>query len=262
MKKTNDKEHEALASLSVVIPTFNCAEKLERALESVKWAHEIIVVDMGSVDTTLSVAKKFNAKIFNRIPDNGNFDQNRKYGMEKASSEWIMKLDSDEEVTPELTEQIKHFLVDDKKIFNGIYLYNKIVIFGHEVKHGFVKRGSNELRIVRNGFWKYDPYKFHQQISVTGQTTFLEGKYVHYNFYDVSEFIEKTNKYTTLDAKIMARKNHISVFDIFFAPFKSFIKLFILQIGFLDGLIGFELSFLFASYNLIEKIKIRELQND
>lgn len=249
-------------SISVIMPTFNSGSTIERALQSVKWVDEIIVVDMGSTDKTIKLAKKFGAKVFIRTPDDGNFDKNRKYGMQLATSAWILKLDSDEEITPKLAKEIKLFLTNDSGRLNGINLYNRVFAFGHEVKHGFVKTGSHELRMVRNGSWRYNPYKFHQQISVIGRTAFLSGKYIHHNFSDVSEFISKTNKYTTLDAKIMAANSEVSIIDILSAPQRSFIKLFFFQKGFLDGLLGFKLSFLFSIYNLIEKIKIYEFKKN
>lgn len=247
-------------TVSVVIPTFNCFENLERALQSLTWADEIIIVDMSSTDDTLLVATKYGAVIFKNVPVDGNFDKNRKLGMQHAKSDWIIKLDSDEEITSALAKEIMSFLGNDDNELNGIYFYNKIMVFGQEIKHGFVKRRSHELRMVRKGYWRYRPYKFHQQISVIGKTSFFKEKYIHYNFSDVSEFIRKTNKYTQLDAKIAATKKNLLVLDACIAPFKSFIKLYFIQMGFLDGLVGLEMAFLFAVYNLIEKVKIFEVK--
>ncbi len=243
------------------MPTLNCEKKIRRSLESVKWADEIIIVDMQSTDKTVKIAENYNAIVFRKIPTLGNFDQNRKFGMDHATSEWILKLDSDEEITKNLADEIKTFLKHDDGQYNGINFYNRIIVFGKEIKHGFVKPGSHETRMVRRGFWNYDPYKFHQQITVTGRTIFFKNRYIHYNFSDVSEFLLKTNKYTNLDASISRDKNRANPILIALAPIKTFFKLFFLQNGILDGFVGFELSFLFACYNLIEKTKIWELQN-
>ncbi len=250
-------------TISVVIPVFNCGKPLLNALASVKWANEIIIVDMFSTDDTIKVYKKYNAKIYKRSPKNGNFDENRKFGMEKASGDWILKLDSDEVLSSLLQKEIQDFLSgEDNKEINGYHFYNKIFMFGKEVKHGFVKPGSNELRLFRNGKWHYDPYRFHQQITVDGAAEFFKNVYYHYNYANVSEFIEKTNKYTSLDAKILAKEITISPFEIFISPVKTFIKLFIFQLGFLDGTFGIETCMLFSLYYLIEKIKIWEIQMD
>jgi len=244
-------------NLSVIIPTYNCSKTLRGALESVRWAKEIVVVDMGSVDGTLDIAKQFKAKIITNVPNDGNFDKNRKLGMEVATSEWLLKLDSDEYLSPELQKEIKKILLQENKC-NGYKIRNKLFMFGFEIKHGFVKPNSSEMRLVRNGCWKYNPYKYHQNIEVEGKTSILKNFYYHYNYSNVKQFINKTNLYTSEDCKHYLRK--ISLFDVIQAPFRSFLKLFLLQQGFLDGKVGFEVSYLFGIYNLIEKIKRYEFQ--
>lgn len=245
--------------LSVVIPTLNCASGLKNSLKSVKWAHEIVIVDMGSTDQTIETAKTYGAKIYKQIPEDGNFDQNRLLGMEKATGDWVLKLDSDEIISEKLQKEIQDFLQKDDGRFNGINLRNNIYMLGQQIKHGFVKAGSHELRLVRNGKWQYNPYRFHQQITVGGKVGFFKNSYDHYNFSSVSEFITKMNRYTTVDVKYFKYK--ISVIGVIFSPLKTFFKLFFWQSGFLDGKIGFVVCSLFALYNLVEKIKAWEIQN-
>ncbi|MCL4397577.1 glycosyltransferase family 2 protein [Patescibacteria group bacterium] len=245
--------------LSVVIPTLNCGSKLEDCLSSIRWADEIIVVDMGSTDNTIRIAKKFHAIVYERVPRDGNFDKNRKFGMQKASGDWILKLDSDEVLSRRLQSEIKKLLFADTSNYAGFNLKNKIFMFGHQISHGFVKADSHELRLVRAGKWHYDPFKYHQQIFVRGEVGFLSSAYNHYNYTSIGEFIEKTNKYTDLDAKFYPYK--VSITDVLLSPLKTFFKLFFLQEGFLDGYFGIIVCFLFAIYNLVEKIKVWELQN-
>lgn len=247
--------------ISVVIPTYNCSKYLSKCLSSVSWANEIIIVDMGSTDKTLSVAKKFNAKIFKKIPADGNFDNNRKFGMEKASSEWILKLDSDELIPQELEFEIRNLLHSETAIeFNGYYIFNKIIMFGKEVKHGFIKPKSNEMRLFRQGTWKYNPFRFHQQIVVEGSTSFLKNYYLHTNYATVFQFLEKMNKYTNLDSKIISNNIKVNSIEVVMASMKTFLKLYLFQLGFLDKLLGFQVTLLYSLYNFIEKIKIWEIQ--
>lgn len=240
-------------TISVVIPTFNCGSNLYYCLNSIKWADEIIVVDMGSTDNTLKVAKDFGAKIIKNVPTNNNFDLNRKIGMKAAVSDWVLKLDSDEVLSTKLQNEIKQLLRIDDTGFNGYNLRNKIYMFGKLIKHGFVKARSHELRLFRNNKWRYNPYKFHQQINIYGKIGGLNNYYFHYNVKNVTEFIYKTNQYTNLDAQHYIKK--ITFQQIISAPLKSFIKLYFWQFGFLDGRIGFQACYLYSLYNLIEKIK-------
>lgn len=247
-------------TLSVVIPTFNCGLLLECCLKSVKWADEIIVVDMGSIDDTVNIAKKYGATIYKRYPKRGNFDFNRKFGMKKATSDWILKLDSDEVLEKPLQEEIQKFLLADNGAFDGINLYNKFFIFGKEIKHGFVYPEAHELRIVRKGKWKYEPYRLHQQITVEGKIGFVKGFYDHFNYRTTSEFISKMNKYTDLDAPYLTSGVKIDTFNIVFSFPKSFFKFFVLNCGFLDGVVGIASCTLFALYYLVERIKVLELK--
>lgn len=246
-------------TISVVIPTYNCSDDLHKCLESVSWADEIIVVDMGSTDNTVKVAQEHRATVYMNIPKDGNFDQNRKIAMKKSKGDWILKLDSDESLTPELQQEIQRLLVNDDASINGYNLYNKTFMFGHEVRHGFIKPGSHELRLVRNGVWHYNPYRFHQLITVNGKTNFLNHYYLHNNARTISNFINKMNLYTDLDANHAGKK--ISILRVILAPIRTFNKLFFFQSGYLDGRVGFITSSLFAIYNLVEKIKIWDLQS-
>lgn len=249
--------------ISVIIPILNEEANLRRCLESVKWADEIIVVDMGSTDGSVEVCKKYRAKFFTRIPKNGNFDENRLFGMKKATGDWILKLDADEELTPELQKEIQNLLKNDQnRAINGYYLKNKIYMFGREVKHGFVKPDSNEFRLFKRNVWSYYPTRFHQQITVSGETGILNSYYLHYNNQSISHFITKTNRYTDFDSKYFYdQKVRYSLPQIYLSFFKVFVKLFFLQKGFLDGAFGVVTCTLYSFYYFLEKLKIYELEH-
>lgn len=245
-------------TLTAVIPTYNCGSVLSECLESVKWVDEIIIVDMGSTDNTLKIARKYGATVYFKIPKEGNFDLNRKFGMQKASSDWILKLDSDEVLSKTLQEEIQEFLRTDNGYYNGIFLYNRIFMLGKQIHHGFIRDNSNEMRLVRKGRWLYNPYRFHQTINVRGNTGYLDHYYDHHNIRTVREFIGKMNLYTEIDASHYDPK--VTMLKIVLAPIKSFFKLFVLQKGFLDGQTGFTVCMLYSLYNLSEKIKAWEYQ--
>lgn len=249
--------------ISVVIPTFNCKDKLKGCLDTVSWAKEIIIVDMGSTDGTLDLVKKYGAKVFLRpYPKDGNFDWNRLFGMRKARSNWILKIDSDERLSESLQEELAKFSIDKVKNDNisGVYLRNRIFFLGKEIRHGPVEPDSKELRLVKKNRWKYYPFRYHQQIIVTGKTLISSGYYVHYNYQSVKEFIDKTNRYTELDSISLASKQKVSIFLLLFVFFWYIVKYYLLRRGFLDGRIGVVSCFLFALYYFIEKIKIFEKQ--
>lgn len=258
----NIKKNNLMSStITAVILTYNCEANLKRCLSSLLWVDEIIVVDMFSDDGTVALAKKHGAKVIQNMPENNNFDQNRKKGMEIAKSDYIMKIDSDEEITKDLEREIIGFLKSDDNEHDGINLFNNIYMFGQLVSHGFIKKHSHELRIFRKNKWQYDPYRFHQLIKVSGKTKFLKNYYLHHQTETVVEFLEKANKYTSLDSKILSVEKRITPLICFLSFIKTFLKLYIWQKGYLDKFLGLETSLLFAMYYLIEKIKIWEIQN-
>lgn len=245
-------------TLTVIIPTYNCDSILDSCLASVKWADEIIVIDMGSIDNTLKIAKKYGAKIYIKYPEKGNFDLNRKFGMQKATSDWILKLDSDEIISIPLQKEIQDFIKTDNKHYDGLFLYNRIFMLGKQVSNGFIRKNSNEMRLIRNGKWQYNPFRFHQIISVRGNTGYLKNYYDHYNIRTVGEFIYKMNLYTDIDSTHYHYQ--VTRLRILISPIITFLRLFILQKGLLDGQVGFIICILYAMYNLTEKIKVWEYQ--
>ena len=248
-------------NISVVVPTYNCEKNFRKCLASIKWASEIIVVDMGSVDKTLNLAKKYNAKIYlQRKPKDGNFDWNRLYGMNKAKNDWILKLDSDEELSEALQKELIKFSKCQSDGVDGMYVRNRIYFLGKQICHGPVKSDSMELRLVRKGRWTYSPTRYYQQILVEGRTVTSTNYYKHYNYRSINEFLEKTNKYTELDSEKLKTSYRCSLLRVIFSFPASFVKFYVFQRGFLDGRTGVIICWLYSLYYFIEKIKILEKQ--
>lgn len=245
--------------LSVVIPVFNVGQILRDCLETVKWADEVVCVDMGSTDKTVDICKAYNnVKIIRNIPPNRNFDSNRKLGMENTTGNWILKIDSDDRLTKLLQDSVRNAVENNEKI-DGYKIYNKVFFFNKEIKHGWKRHDSHELRLFRGNKWIYNPFKFHQLIRVKGETTFLKGEYLHFNTQSVAEFIKKANFYTDVDAdKDFLIRKDVTFLHAIISPLYIFAKLFFLRRGFLDGVYGLIVSSLYSIYNFIYKIKIWE----
>jgi glycosyltransferase involved in cell wall biosynthesis len=246
--------------LTVVIPTYNVEKIIGDCLETVKWANEIIVVDMGSSDDTLKICEKYHAKIIKNLPPHMNFDINRKIGMEKADGEWILKIDSDERLLPSLQKEIQILLRNKKsQKINGYNLYCRLFIFNKELKYGFKTPKFHEMRLVKKNKWTYEPFKFHQQIKVQGETSFLKSKYIHFNHQSISDFIQKMNEYTNLDSvRDLNTRKDVGFLHSIISPMHMFLRLYILRFGFLDGTHGLIVTGLYSIYNFIYKIKIWE----
>ena len=251
--------------LSVVIPVFNVEDIIKDCLKSIKWADEILCIDMGSNDKTMDICKSYDAVVRKNVPRNGNFDINRKIGLQIARGEWILKIDSDDRLTKKLQRAIKKVLQTSSSAYNGYKLFNKVFFFNKEIKHGIKNKKSHELRLFKRNKWQYKPFKFHELIKVKGKINFLQGEYLHFNSQSIKEFISKANLYTDLDSEKKYQSAQMGFLYTIISPIWKLFRLLIIQGGFLDGTHGLIVNTMYAIYNYIYKLKIwvkrRETQN-
>ncbi len=242
--------------LSVTTITLNEEKDLPRALSSVKnLADEIIVVDSGSTDKTLTIAKNFGCIIFKRKFDN--YSNQKNYAASKASGDWILSLDADEEVTPELAQEIKRAIKDSS--YDGYLIPRKNIILGKFIKH---TRWDPELD-RHMWLWKKGKGRWvgdvHEEVVVSGKVGRLKNAKVHYQYKTIRGFIDMINRYTNLEANEMIKKGaRFSYFRFFYDPVYEFLVRYFYRKGFLDGWQGFALSYLMAIYKMTIWIKVWE----
>jgi hypothetical protein len=244
--------------LSVVIHTKNSADTLVRTLNSIKFADDIVVIDMHSSDETVKLAGKFTKRIYFH-DDVGYADPARNFALSKAINDWILVIDADEVVTAELKTIILN-LIADPQAADVYYLPRKNFIF--------------DAWIMRTGWWPdFQPRLFkkgsvswqigvHRLPDVQGKVVHLpaEEKYalVHYNYTGVGHFLEKLNSYTSLQAKERSAESAPAVFSVtelmeIFAG--EFARRSMTMNGIEDGLHGVSLSMLQAMYEAIIYLK-------
>jgi glycosyltransferase involved in cell wall biosynthesis len=242
-----------MPKLSVLINTKNVANTLENTLKSVKFADEIVVVDMASSDQTLEIAKKYTKKIFQH-EDVGYADPARNFAISKAKNDWILVVDADEVITEKLSKIILELI--NKKDGADIYHFpRKNFVFNKWIK--------------KTGWWPdYQPRLFkkgcvswqvgvHRLPDMTGKQEKLpaEGKYAieHANYTDVKHFLHKLNHYTSIQAKerlANLNKEDYSTEEMFNIFANEFAKRSLMMNGFEEGLHGASLSFLQATYEV------------
>lgn len=247
-----------MAKLSIVISAFNSEKTIGEVLESVKFADEIVFVDNSSTDKTVEIAKKYTSKIFTR-PNNPMLNINKNFGISKASGDWILVIDSDEIVTPELQEEIKDKLA--KSNINGFWIPRKNIIFGKWIKHtGWYP--DHQLRLIRKGRGKFPEKHVHEMIEIDGKVSYLKNPIVHYNYDSISQFLEKTTKiYAPNEAdQLIARGYKFSWQDAIRFPLGEFLSRYFAREGYKDGFHGLMLSLLMAFYHLIVFAMIWERQ--
>lgn len=234
--------------ISVVLATFNEEKNLGACLESVKdLADEIIVVDGGSKDKTAAIAKQYGAKVF--ITDNPLiFHINKQKAIDQASKDWILQLDADERVTPELAKEIRQTIQQSSNVTMGFWLPRKNWFLGR-----FLMKGGQypdyTLRFYKRGKGKLPCKSVHEQAVVEGITGYLDNPLIHLADADFSRYLSRWDRYTDLIAQeIRDEKNNIfqPISFLIFKPFSWFLLTYFRHKGFMDGWQGFVFSFFSA----------------
>lgn len=223
------------AKLSVVMIARNAARQIGRTLASVSWADEICVADTGSEDDTKGEAEKFGAHT-QSISFTG-FGKAKQDACAMASNVWLLSLDSDEVVTPELKKSIVDFLQDCDG-FAGAEFSRITNLCGHWIFHsGWYPEYI--MRLFNREWGGFDDRLVHESIKYNGSIKRLDGVLLHYSYPSIKAYLHKIREYAELAAVSKKSKPFLAnILSMIFKPGLIFIKKFILQLGFLDGLPG------------------------
>lgn len=244
--------------LSVVVSAYNEEKRIEECLESVFFADEIILVDNTSSDKTVEIARKFTSKIFTR-PNNIMLNINKNFGFSKASGEWILSLDSDERVSPNLAREILKKVKNQKNKDNGYWIPRKNIIFGKWIESE-MWWPDYQLRLFKNGKGKFPEKHVHEYLKVQGKTEKFESPLIHQNYTSIDQYLWKMlNIYVPSEVKNRQGVRVHWVDSIRF-PVNDFLKTFFLQKGYKDGMHGLVLALLQAFYMEIVFAKLWEKQ--
>jgi glycosyltransferase involved in cell wall biosynthesis len=236
-------------SLSVCIITLNEEANIGRTLQSIKEiADEIIVVDSGSTDATVSLAQSFGAKVF--VESWKGFARQKNSSLEKATYDWILSLDADEEVSPELAASIRALLASGSAPqFAGYTMNRRNIYFGKWIKRsGYYP--DPKLRLIRRGAAHFELRDVHEDMKMASELGHLEGDMIHHAYPTLESFIEHANRYSSLGADMVARERKVgfSVVNIVFRPLVRFIWAYFFRGGFLDGREGLLVLMNHAAY--------------
>lgn len=247
--------------ISAVIVNLNEAKKLERCLRNlVGFADEIIVLDLGSSDQTNTVCKKHSAKVFKHkfVPY---VEKVRNYAVSKASGDWILILDPDEQISDKLKVKLSEVIKEDK--YAAVNIPRKNIFFGKWIAH------SNwwpdrHVRFFKKGSVRWGEI-IHQYPQVWGKVLNLEAKeslaIIHFGYDSISDFLNRQNRYSGIEAEsLFASGVRFSWVEFFWKPIREFLVRILKHAGFLDGFYGFALTILMMIYQLQVMIKLWELE--
>lgn len=225
-------------------------KNLRDCLAGLVFCDEIVLVESGSHDQTAELARSLGAKVYSNLFKD--FASQKNFGIGKAESEWVLLVDADERVTPELTEEILGVLKNPKA--DGFFVKRSNRIFGRWMKHGD-SGGDRQLRLARRDKAVFKG-QVHERIYFEGKQPCLKNPLLHHSTPTVRDYMKKLNQYTSLEAAMLVEKKE--TFDaskIKSRPLFLFIYLHFFKQGFLDGMEGFLFSVLSAYYEFVRQAK-------
>ena len=243
--------------LTVVTLTKNSESIIDACLGSVYgWADEIIVIDDMSTDATTDIVRKYTDKIFIRKMDVEGTHRNWAYAL--AKNIWVLSLDSDEQVTPELREELGSILNYNPKQA-GFSIPRRNYIGDYWVKHGGWYP-SSQLKLFRKDKFLYEEVAVHPRAFLDGECGHLKSDIIHYSYKDIEDFLGKLNRQTTWEAaKWHAQNKPMRIGRFLYRTTDRFIRSYFARKGFKDGFIGFVVAYFAALYQFVSYLKYREI---
>lgn len=244
--------------LSLVLITCNAAARLRDVLASVPFAAEIILVDSGSTDATPAIAAEFGAR-FEQHAWAG-FGPQKAYAVSLASNDWVLCLDADEALSPELATSIQGAFGQGVPN-HPVYRFARCNVFmGRPLKHGEGYPDYN-TRLFRRDAARWSDDIVHEHVLSDVQPRTLEGDLLHYSADDLKTYLDKQNRYTSLAAeRALARGEQAPLTRMVLSPLVRFLKFWLLRGGWRDGLPGLVHIAIGCQNSFMKYVKLRELR--
>jgi glycosyltransferase involved in cell wall biosynthesis len=247
--------------LTTITLTQNSSRTIEKCLESIKWCKNIVIIDSNSTDNTLQICKKYTDKIYQHSFEN--YGEQLNWALAQINNEWVLVVDSDEEVSEKLRDEIirisdLRFRVSE----DGYYIPRKTNFLGKWIYHsGWYP--DYVLRLFKKEGTKYKKRKLGSSPVIEGKKGYLKNEFLHYPYANLKHYLEKSKRYALLSAEQMKEEGRRStIFGILFKPTFKFIKDYFFRRGFLDGKQGVIICTLSARYVFMRYVTLRQIQKD
>jgi glycosyltransferase involved in cell wall biosynthesis len=248
-----------MINLSAIIIACNEKNNIGRCLQSLNDVIDdiVVLIDSKTTDGTEDVVKSFPNVNYETVEWRG-YGPTKNYALTKTKYDWVLWIDADEELTPELKEELINFK-KSKPQHDAYYVKRRAFFLGKWIKHcgwypGYV------LRLFNKNKARFDSKNVHEGLQVEGKKGYLKNDLNHYTDPDVKHYFEKFNNYTTLAAgELHSKGKRAGMRDLLLRPPFLFLKMYILRLGFLDGLHGLILSVFSSLYVFTKYVKLWEM---
>jgi glycosyltransferase involved in cell wall biosynthesis len=248
--------------ISACIITFNEEKNIKRAIDSVKWADEIIVIDSESTDRTREIAESLGAKVFTQKWLG--FAKQKQLAVEKAQNDWIFSLDADEEVSEALRKEILDLKASGNPSADGYKIKRLSIYMNRPIKHGDWYPDW-QIRLFNRNKGKWKDVLIHESVEMNPDAKIekLKSDIFHYsieNFAQHNQMISQ--RYAPLAALMMFRNGKkSSILKIIFSPLLAFFRCYFLKLGFLDGFAGFCIAYFTAHHSFMKNLLLWEMHH-
>ena len=244
-----------MAKLSVVVICFNEEAILDKCLAAVQWADEIIVLDSFSTDRTVEIARQYTTRVFQN--EWQGYAHQKTLALSHASHSWILSLDADEVVSPELAEEIRSVLAREPDLA-GYRVPRMTFYLGRFLRHCWYP--DFKVRLFQKALGRWSEHEVHESVLLEGSSGKLEHPLLHYSFPSIQDHLRTIQQYTSLGAASLAHSGRsFSLARLLGSPPFMFLQQYIGKRGFLDGIPGLVASVLSAFHEFVKYAKLYEL---
>lgn len=245
--------------ITATIITFNEERNIARVIESLRCCDEILVIDSGSLDGTRDVARNLGARVV-EAPWQG-FANQKNFAAAQATHDWILSLDADEALSESLEGEIWRLKKNETVLLDAYTMPRLAQYLGRWIHHsGWYP--DRKVRLYRRDKAKWLGDFVHESVKVEGTVGRLDGNLLHYTCASLSEHLRTLDRYTTLAAQeIVARKNPVPTHRLLLDPAWTFVKSYLIQRGFQDGIEGLTIAYMAALYTFVKYAKARQDQD-
>jgi glycosyltransferase involved in cell wall biosynthesis len=246
-----------MPTLSIIIVTKNESEHIARCLESISWADEIIVFDSGSTDNTVEICKTFTPHVYET--DWPGFGPQKQRALNKASGDWVLSIDADEQITKELQAEILQAIHNPQNIHHGFEIPRLSSYCGKQIRHGgwwpdYV------LRLFQKKQGEFSNSLVHERVILNGFISKLKNPILHDSYTSLEEVLDKTNNYSSLGAEMLFDKGKkSSLIQAIFRALWTFFRTYLINASFLDGEQGLMLAISNAEVTYYKYLKLHLL---